>query len=96
MTRAYIDQYKTLPGESRCQHDMLAGTCAICKGLPEVPELSPLDIPNLDERPRSRPFKAERSGRCVRCGRSYRMDERIVWSELDEGVLGPCCMREGA
>lgn len=98
MTRAYMDPPATLEGETRCkQHDMITGTCAICKGLPDVPELSgPLDVPNVEGRPRVRSFKAERSGRCIRCGRSYRKDERIAWSDDDRGVLGPCCLREPA
>jgi hypothetical protein len=91
-----IDAPETLEGETRCQHDMLAGQCSWCRGLPDVPL-------EFTDWPSDRTAKPDHDARwaiascygiCAHCQDPIRPGAKVAWSVSDAGVIGECCEDE--
>ncbi len=82
-------------GEDRCGHDMLIfsgrSTCAICLGLPDVPDLENVFVDELAPSPLRWIVTVETATDCVRCYTPLPLGRRAVYSAREGGAVGPCC-----
>lgn len=82
-------------GEDRCGHDMLLfsgrSTCAICLGLPDVPDLDNVFANDLAPAPSRWVVLVETAADCVRCYTPLPVGRHVVYSAREGGAVGPCC-----